>query len=244
MGRDNKFSLPPPQSFRCGPKWLYTLSHPEAWLAPFMTHDWSPSNVTDSAGQGSQSTKRNALTRLLEWILLLTLSQDIKREELSHHSFFVKIYLGTGIIACLHSWQGKTSAPPLIMRTSLPNLEHWMPLECGETSRQTAHPTLHWWQQQYAAGRWCRAAGFPGGTVFSLQGAPPERLCSLHWYDRTSGRQWLSHDSAYLEGAAKRPGCPLDCGWSGWALGHGEELQVDKTAGIRMKECVKANEIT
>lgn len=127
------------------------------------------------------------------------------------------------------------------MRTSLPNLEHWMPLECGETSRQTAHPTLHWWQQQYAAGRWCRAAGFPGGTVFSLQGAPPERLCSLHWYDRTSGRQWLSHDSACLEGAAKRPGCPLDCGWSGWALGHGEELQVDKTAGIRMKEFVKAN---
>lgn len=64
--RKNKFSPPPPQSFRCGSKQPYTLSHPEAWVAPFMTHDWNPSNVTDSAGQRSQSNKRNALTRLLE----------------------------------------------------------------------------------------------------------------------------------------------------------------------------------
>lgn len=121
-------------------------------------------------------------------------------------------------------------------------LEHWMPSECGEKSRQTAHPTLRWWQRQYAAGRWCQAAGFPGDAVFSLQVALPVRLHSQHWCDRTSGRQRLGHDSACLEGAAKTPGCPLDCGWSGWAQGRGGELWIDKTGRLRPKEVVWAKE--
>lgn len=81
MGRKDKSSPPPPQSFRCGSKQPYTLSHCEAWVAPFMTHDWNPSNVTDSAGQRSQSNKRNALTRLLEQPLLLALSHGLNRRE-------------------------------------------------------------------------------------------------------------------------------------------------------------------
>lgn len=94
MGRDNKFSLPPPQTLRYGPKWLYTLSHPEAWLSPFMTHDWNPSNVTDSAGQGSVGTKCNTLTRLLEPILFLNLSKDIIR-EFSYFPFLSSIVVGS-----------------------------------------------------------------------------------------------------------------------------------------------------
>lgn len=80
MGRDNKFSPPPPRTHSDGPKWLYTLSHPEACPSPFMTHDWNPSNGPDSAGQGSVGTKCNTLTRLLEPILFLNLSKDIIRE--------------------------------------------------------------------------------------------------------------------------------------------------------------------
>lgn len=92
-------------------------------------------------------------------------------------------------------------------------LEHWMPLECGETSKQTAHPTLRSWQQQYVEGRWCQAAGFPADAGSSLQVALSARLYSLYWCDRTNGRQRLCHDLASLEEAAKTPGCLWGFGW-------------------------------
>jgi len=92
-------------------------------------------------------------------------------------------------------------------------LEHWMPLEFGETSRQTAHPTLCWWQPQGAGGRWCQAAGFPGDAESFLQVALTAILHSLHWCGRTSGSQKFAHDSASLEEAAKTLGCLWDCDW-------------------------------
>lgn len=79
-------------------------------------------------------------------------------------------------------------------------------------SRQTVPPTLHWWQQQYGAGRWCQAAGVPGDAVFCLPTAPPVRLCCHRYSDRTGYRQRPVHDSASLEEAARTLGCLLDCG--------------------------------
>lgn len=213
MGRKNRFSPPPPQSFRCGSKQPYTLSHPEAWDAPFMTHDWSPSNVTDSAGHRSQSNKRNALTRLLEQAR----SHDLNRREVMIIlSFRVKFFCLDVIFSMSgHIWE---------QLFTVLYLEHWMPSECGGTSRQTAPPTLWWWQQQYAGDRWCQASGFPGDAGSSLQVALPVRQHSRHWCDTTIGRLRLGHDSACLEGAAKTPGCPRDCCWWGWVQGHGGEL--------------------
>lgn len=115
-------------------------------------------------------------------------------------------------------------------------LEHWMPLECSEMSRQTAHPTLRWWQQQYAEGRWCQAAGFPGDDGSFLQVARSVRLYSQHWCDRTNDRRRLGRDSASLGEVAKTPGCLWGCGWWGWAQGRGEELCTDRTGRLRLKE--------
>lgn len=229
--------FPPPQCFRCSSKQPYTLSHPEAWVASFMTHDWSPSNVTDSGGQRSQSNKRNALTRL-EWALLFApfhgLNWGVQRELLP---FF----------QCVSAfWLHLCAAISELMRTTRPNvvyLEHWMPSECGEMSKQTARPTPHWWQQQYAEGRWCRAAGFPGDDGSSLQVAPSVRLYSQRWCDRTNDRWRLDRDSACRGEAAKTPGCLWGCGWWGWAQGRGGELWTNKTGQLRQKH-VLYHEVT
>lgn len=115
-------------------------------------------------------------------------------------------------------------------------LEHSIASECGETSRRTAPPTRCWWQHRFAAGRWCRAAGSPGGAASSLQVAPAVTPCSQHWCGRTNGRRRLGPDSACLEAAAKTPGCPWDCGWWGWAQEHGGELWSKKTGTLGPKK--------
>jgi len=120
-------------------------------------------------------------------------------------------------------------------------LEHSIASECGETSRRIALPTRCWWQQRFAAGRWCRTAGSPGGAASSLQVAPAVTPCSQHWCGRTNGRRRLGHDSACLEAAAKTPGCPWDCGWWGWAQEHGGELWSDKTGTLGPKQKLKSS---
>lgn len=121
-------------------------------------------------------------------------------------------------------------------------LAHWMTLECGGLSRQTARPTQRWWQQQYAGGRWCRAAGFPGDAGSCLQVAPSARLYCRYWCDRTNGRRRLGRDSACLEVVAKKLGCPWDCDWWGWAQGHEEELWISKTGKLKPDELLWAKE--